>query len=445
MHSQSLSEQQVILQYSANRDIITKARDDTSSLLWLRDDESHGTRKSTCTENSELLDSSFIFDSEILKSRAYLTAMKSNMKRVVREAHSRSKVKHLSRDNFGKAFQSEEDAHTIMEDTEGLQGTTVDFQPSTSFKSLMSETQSDERSPGEILTRANGDFARESQDWNAVETAQFTPSRHGSMISEKGKHSPKRLEQGSRRLLRMPSLLKARTSISSQSPLDTEAGSPKTATRDEEKLLLMGNARSSGYTILRSLELAYGGMHETTVIESDTIQDILISRRSTGIHYQYRVFDVIGLHSKENKWIYSFDEMSTLIFVVDISAYDLPVSDDRSSTCVREDLALFQQICSSKWLAMTPVLLLLSSTDVLTSKLQDCPLADYFPDYTGSSTDLEAVKVFFRQTFLCLNQKYGFKIWVVFTDSAATSKLGKVVVANIDKILTEKKVLAFGA
>ena len=445
MYSRSQSEQTALLQNSNNREIITKVRDETSSLLWLRDDESQCTRKSICTENSELLDSSFTFDREIFNSRAYLAALKSNMKRVVREAHSKAQAKHSSEDSFEAAFQGEEDAKTIAEDTEGSPGVATDLKFSTRIRSASSDALSFEGRPSELSPVANGTFGLGSQDSNLLETTQSTPSFQASMISEKDKSNPKELNQGSRRLLHMPSLLKSRTSITLQTSLDAGADSTKPATGDEEKLLLVGNAKMSGSTILRSMELAYGELHESTAIEDDGIPETLISRKYAGIHYRYRIYNVIGLHSKENEWIYSLDEMSILIYVVDVSAYNLSASDAAPSSCIQEDLALFEQICSSKWLAMTPILLLLSNTDVLKSKLRGFPLADYFSDYKGSLTDLEAAKIFFRQRFLGLNQKYGMRIRVVFTDSVASVNLGKVIVANIDKILTEGRVLTLGA
>ena len=435
-----------MLQKSNNLEIITKIRDETSSLLWLRDDESQCTRKSICTENSELLDSSFTFDRDIFNSRAYLAALKSNMKRVVREAHSKAQARHSPEDGVEAAFQGEEDARTITEDTEGRPRIATNLKSSTRKRSAGSDALSFEGRPFEPSPVANGTFV-DSQDSNLVEKTQSTPSLQALIVSEKENYNTKELNQGSRRLLHMPSLLKSKSSITMQSSLDADADSPTSTTSDEEKLLLVGNAKTSGATILRSMELAYGKLHKSTAIKDDRIPETLISRKYAGIHYRYRIYDVIGLHSKENEWIYSLDEMSILIYVVDVSSYNLSASASGTapSSCIQEDLALFEQICSSKWLAMTPILLLLSNTDVLKSKLGECPLADHFSDYTGSLTDLEAAKFFFRQRFLGLNQKYGMRIRVLFTDSVATVKLGKVIVANIDKILTEARVLTFGA
>lgn len=76
----------------ANLEIITRARDDCSSLLFLRDDESLQTRRSVCTMNSERLDESFVFDNEIFNSGPYLSAMRSNTKYAVRHARSQAEA-----------------------------------------------------------------------------------------------------------------------------------------------------------------------------------------------------------------------------------------------------------------------------------------------------------------------------------------------------------------
>ena len=82
--SQTQIEQDAFLQRQESRRILSSLRDESSSLLWLRDDDSCGTRKSAYTETSEFLDASFVFDPEVFKSRAYLAVMKSNLKRAVR-------------------------------------------------------------------------------------------------------------------------------------------------------------------------------------------------------------------------------------------------------------------------------------------------------------------------------------------------------------------------
>lgn len=367
------------------------------------------------------------------------------MKHVVREAYLKAQAKHPSRSDVEQEHQSKEHAQTVRGDAKELQGLPARLDSATFGARTL------DNSPHNVRRRPSTDSATTEPDWNLRMMEQPTYLCQTSIVPMKAMHDPKRPDQAARRLIHMPSLLKSRSSTSSQTSLDLdrESRTPRSAAHHEAMLLLIGNTKSSGSTIINSMKLAYGDHRYHTEpkmssIEDDGIQETLISRNSAGVRYDYRIYDVVGLHSQENKWIYSFDEMSTMVYVVDISAYNLVTTDDRPLNCVQEDLALFQQICSSRWLATTPILLLLSSLDILTSKLQNFPLQNHFQDYAGSSTDVAAAKSFFRQKFLCLNKKYDMRIRVVFTDSMATVKLGKAIVANIDKILTEGTVLAFG-
>ena len=439
----------ILLQKPDNCQIIQSARDDTSSLLWLRDDESYGTRKSTCIENLELLDASFTFDREIFSSKAYLAAMRSNIKNDVKEAYSIAQAKHAAHDDVEDKCKIE-NTEAVTGDTGGLRGLSEDFEVPSVVGNYDFRADTCDNGQYDLHRNSSVHSATAALDGDPHTMEQSSPLRQWSSTPEQTKHDLRRPGYAGRRLIHMPSLLKSRSSTSSQtsSELDSERRTSRPAVYDEAKLLLIGSTKSSASTILKSMELAYGNdsprtQREMPSTEDDGVREIAISRYSAGVRYNYRIYDVVGLHSKENKWIYSFDEMSTMVYIVDISAYNLPASGEFPSSCVQGDLALFQQICSSRWLATTPILLLLGNSDIMKSKLRDFPLQDHFQDYAGSSTDVAAAKSFFRQKFLCLN-KNELRIRVMFTDSVATVKLGKAVVAMIDRILIQGTILSFG-
>lgn len=56
-------------------------KDDTSSLLWLRDKDSCLSRQSTVSEGSNMLDVSFEFDREVFNSKAYQVAIRAALSR----------------------------------------------------------------------------------------------------------------------------------------------------------------------------------------------------------------------------------------------------------------------------------------------------------------------------------------------------------------------------
>lgn len=83
-------------------------KDDTSSLLWLRDADSCYSERSAFEENSELLDTIFDFDLEVFKSKAYLLAMRSNMKH---EIASRTSSAMQQEANFTGMIMDADDLH----------------------------------------------------------------------------------------------------------------------------------------------------------------------------------------------------------------------------------------------------------------------------------------------------------------------------------------------
>ncbi|KAG8529514.1 uncharacterized protein KY384_006151 [Bacidia gigantensis] len=430
LQCRSQSEQMTLLEQSASRQTIYRARDETSSLLWLHDDESHDTRRSVCTQNSELLDLSFVFDQEVFSSRAYFTTMKSNMKKAVLSAQLEAQNKR----------DTQTEARWASRDNESLQRGA-------------GEGEAMHAMNGSLGTALHGpvvsDLHRPELDGvslspSVLDSDEYTSASLSPQTTTTSEDKGRRLEQTqhiTRKLLRMPDSLKPRSSMS----LESDSQRKKSV---EKKLLLVGNAKSSGQVLLRSMGLAYGetspGLESEDGSIKESIKETIFSRKSTWMRHRYRVFNVIGLHSRENKWIYSFERMSTMIFVVDISAYYVFAFDDRPLLCLQDDLALFQQICASKWLELTPILLLMSNTDLLAENMKNYPIQDYWPEYKHHATDLEDAKTFFRGMFLRLNQKHNLRVWVLFTESLVNVKLGKAVMANVDKMITEGKVLAFG-
>lgn len=83
---------------------------------------------------------------------------------------------------------------------------------------------------------------------------------------------------------------------------------------------------------------------------------------------QFRLFDVGGQRNERRKWIHSFDNVSTIIFVTALSEYDLHLYEDETKNRLEESLELFEEIVNSKWFVTTPVLLFLNKRDLFEKK-----------------------------------------------------------------------------
>ena len=110
----SSSQERTLLQSLESRQVIQRLKDDTSSLLWLKDSESILSRKTISTTNSKLLDTVFDFDGEVFNSKAYQEALRSNMKHVL----SHKALGHSKPSNL--AFPPTDDTFLLEKDEAGV-------------------------------------------------------------------------------------------------------------------------------------------------------------------------------------------------------------------------------------------------------------------------------------------------------------------------------------
>ncbi|MCJ1314931.1 hypothetical protein MMC15_000245 [Xylographa vitiligo] len=106
----SLSQERTLLQSLESRHVIQRLRDDTSSVLLLQDSELHFSGKTVSTSNSKLFETVFDFDGEVLNSKVYQMALRSNMKQALpHKASGPSKTSDLAFSSTHDTFLSDLD------------------------------------------------------------------------------------------------------------------------------------------------------------------------------------------------------------------------------------------------------------------------------------------------------------------------------------------------
>jgi GTPase SAR1 family protein len=140
-------------------------------------------------------------------------------------------------------------------------------------------------------------------------------------------------------------------------------------------------------------------------------EDVLRARiRTTGIvendftieHNRFRMFDVGGQRNERKKWIHCFQDVTAVIFVVAISAYNQVLYEDENVNRMEESLNLFENICNSRWFKDTSIILFLNKSDLFREKIKTVPLTVAFPEFRGAQT-YEATTAFIEQEFLKRN------------------------------------------
>uniref|UniRef100_A0A7S1V9K0 Guanine nucleotide-binding protein subunit alpha n=1 Tax=Sexangularia sp. CB-2014 TaxID=1486929 RepID=A0A7S1V9K0_9EUKA len=94
-----------------------------------------------------------------------------------------------------------------------------------------------------------------------------------------------------------------------------------------------------------------------------------------------------------------FDSVTAVIFVVALSEYDQTLREGKENRML-ESLALFADICNSRWFKNTAFILFLNKTDLFKEKVKRVDMKDHcFPDYTGG-LDFDKALSYIKQRFL---------------------------------------------
>lgn len=85
--------------------------------------------------------------------------------------------------------------------------------------------------------------------------------------------------------------------------------------------------------------------------------------------------------NERRKWIHQLESVPTVIFIVDLSAYN--EDETPEMTFLTHNIECFEAVVNTRWFMKSQFLLLLGGMDSFAEKLKTHPLRRYFPDYTG--------------------------------------------------------------
>jgi len=135
-------------------------------------------------------------------------------------------------------------------------------------------------------------------------------------------------------------------------------------------------------------------------------QDVLRSRvPTTGIVENtfeidgnaFRMVDVGGQRSERKKWIHCFENVTAVLFVAALSAYDQVLYEDDNTGHMVEALELFEEVTNSEWFHKTSMILFLNKKDLFADKLKKVPLQNFYPLYAGAT--FEDATLFIQELF----------------------------------------------
>eukprot|EP00053_Salpingoeca_punica_P001783 m.34884 g.34884 ORF g.34884 m.34884 type:complete len:356 (-) comp11213_c0_seq2:68-1135(-) len=177
-----------------------------------------------------------------------------------------------------------------------------------------------------------------------------------------------------------------------------------------------------------------------------TDQDILRSRQQTTAIVEYlfelksvrfRTIDIGGQRSQRSKWIHSFENVQSLIFVIAISEYDQTLFESRTTNRLREAVSLCRAMAQSPWFKALPLIIFFNKLDLFLEKLPMSDIKRHFPEFEGDGSRVEEVQSFIQQQFRDLPQSPN-NLYHHFTCATDTSTMRFVFEAVESIFVTER-------
>eukprot|EP01120_Amphizonella_sp_Union-15-10_P005983 TRINITY_DN1850_c0_g1_i1.p1 TRINITY_DN1850_c0_g1~~TRINITY_DN1850_c0_g1_i1.p1 ORF type:complete len:349 (+),score=66.42 TRINITY_DN1850_c0_g1_i1:58-1104(+) len=138
-----------------------------------------------------------------------------------------------------------------------------------------------------------------------------------------------------------------------------------------------------------------------------TDDDILRAKmKTTGIietdfkvgGFEFTLVDVGGQRTERRKWLHCFDNVTAVIYLAALDAYDLSLEEDENTNRMQESLKLFAEVSASQWFKNTNFVLFLNKNDVFEQKIKSKPLSKLFPEYDGGA-DFDAAVSFVKRKY----------------------------------------------
>jgi len=117
---------------------------------------------------------------------------------------------------------------------------------------------------------------------------------------------------------------------------------------------------------------------------------------------QITLVDVGGQRSERRKWLHCFEDVTAIIYFVNLGEFDMTLSEDYRVNRLTEALDLFDEISTSEFFHETDFFMFFNKDDVFREKVTSKKFFQHFPDYKGDKSYescLDFVIGLFKQKF----------------------------------------------
>ncbi|ERF71663.1 hypothetical protein EPUS_00652 [Endocarpon pusillum Z07020] len=336
----TLLQQKAFMEVRTTQQVFQQVKDDSSSLLVLCDSESFITARTRTTTATSRFSLNFVFDAELLQHKAY----KSTLRSLMRRTRSRSSPQ-AARD--------------------GVIRTASDMKAAKASSYIDQLLQTDAR---QLHSESNPRRKRQLQP-NRIESKEYKTHvramKLGRPNSNGGQLSPD-VKEAIRWTMSLPDLTQ-RCYVSAEDLMD-----------DLERILQYDFMPTDLDYLRWSRQLS----------PTTGVQEVVLNKGQLKL----RIMSTSGQWSESKKWIHHFENVTSVIFVVDLTHYDEYPLVDATQNRLMEHLILFNSVANSEWFKRSSILLLLSNVAEFKAKLSTHPLENVFPEYSGGNDVDRAAK-----------------------------------------------------
>ncbi|KAJ7033194.1 G-protein alpha subunit-domain-containing protein [Mycena alexandri] len=108
-----------------------------------------------------------------------------------------------------------------------------------------------------------------------------------------------------------------------------------------------------------------------------------------------------------DKWLTFFENVSAIIFLAPLSAFDQCLAEDPTINRIEDSWAIWREICSSILLAQVDLILFLNKYDVLERKLKaGIRLSKHIVGYQDRSSDVKTASTYLKSKFTAIHESH---------------------------------------
>ncbi|TFK60637.1 G-alpha-domain-containing protein [Pluteus cervinus] len=155
---------------------------------------------------------------------------------------------------------------------------------------------------------------------------------------------------------------------------------------------------------------------------------------------EWKIYDVGGARNQRQAWAPYFEDVTAIIFLAPISAFDQVLTEDPKVNRLEDSLLLWKSVVSNKLLSSVNIVLFLNKCDLLKSKLESgVRLNQHMVSYGDRPNDYDSVSKYFRNKFGALHQTYTpnkeRELYIHFTAVTETQRTQTIISTVRDIII----------